>query len=104
LTTETLADHRAKPRVPVQCRASARIAVGIEILDASPNGVRVRMSIPLPAGTVLKLRLPSGGERHARVAWAKDGLFGCEFMAPLDPAELDALMTAGPEGAIARFG
>jgi hypothetical protein len=104
MIAETLAENRAKPRIPVRCRASARIAVGIEILDASPNGVRVRMSIPLPQGTVLKLRLPSGGERHARVAWAADGLFGCEFMAPLEPMELDSLLAAAPEGALARFG
>ncbi len=85
-------EHRRAPRVPVECRAIARIALCVEILDASPCGVRARVSVPLSVGTVLKIALPGGTERHARVAWADQGLVGCEFMAPLDDAGLRKLL------------
>lgn len=86
-------DNRREPRISVECRATARIALSVEILDASPSGVRARVSLPLPVGTVLKIGLPGGTERHARVAWAEDGLVGCEFMAPLDADHLRKLLS-----------
>lgn len=85
-------DSRREKRVSVECRASARIALCVEILDASSMGVRARMSVPLPVGTTLKIGLPGGTERHARVAWAEGGLVGCEFMAPLDHKDLTRLL------------
>lgn len=85
-------NSRRETRVAVECKASARIALCVEILDASSMGVRARISVPLPVGTTLKIGLPGGAERHARVAWADGGLVGCEFMAPLDPRDLTRLL------------
>lgn len=89
-------DDRRAPRSPVECRATARIALSVEVLDASAHGIRARMSIPLPTGVTLKISLPDGTERHARIVWANDGEIGCEFLAPLTVRELDALLAATP--------
>ncbi|MFT3978799.1 MAG: PilZ domain-containing protein [Sphingomonas bacterium] len=89
-------DERRAPRSPVECRATARIALSMELLDASALGVRARMSIPLPVGTTLKISLPGGVERHARIVWVKDREIGCEFLAELNPKELDTLLIATP--------
>lgn len=89
-------DQRREQRLPVACRASARIAMSVEVLDASRCGVRARLSLPVPVGTMLRVRLPFGAERHARVAWVGDGLFGCEFVAPLDEGEIVQLLGATP--------
>lgn len=90
-------ENRRDPRLSVECRAIARIALSVEILDASAGGVRARITVPLPVGAMLKIGLPGGAERHARIAWARDGVFGCEFMAPLNAAELEQLLAATPQ-------
>jgi hypothetical protein len=43
---------------------------------------------------LLKLTLPGGAERHARIAWVDDHIFGCEFMKPLNSKELRDLVDA----------
>ena len=89
-------DNRREPRLAVACRATARIALSVEVLDASRSGCRARISMPLPVGTTLKIALPGGTERHARVAWVQEDIFGCEFMAPLGKRELESLVIATP--------
>ena len=89
-------EHRREPRVPAHCRATARVALSVEVLNASRNGLQARISIPLPIGTALRMRLPGGLERHARIAWVRGEVFGCEFVAPLAPRELDAVVAATP--------
>lgn len=91
-------DQRREPRVPTSCRASARIALSVDILDGSRMGVRVRSAIALPIGTTLKIGLPGGTERHAKVAWTDGDVFGCEFLAPLKPGELSLLLDAPQRG------
>lgn len=94
MASKPLIDNRREPRIPAECRGLARLAVSIEILDASPAGLRARTTLPLAAGTLLKLTLPGGAERHARVAWVDDHVFGCEFMKPLNAKELRELVDA----------
>jgi len=89
-------DNRREPRLPVACRATARIALSVEVLDASRSGCRVRIAMPLPVGATLKIALPGGTERHARIAWVQDDIFGCEFMAPLGKPDLASLVVATP--------
>ncbi|SOB78594.1 PilZ domain-containing protein [Sphingomonas guangdongensis] len=83
------ANLRRESRHPTNRKASARIALGIDLLDLSLNGARARVSIPLPTGTLVKLGLGQGGaDRHARVVWTEDGVTGFEFLAPIDAKEL----------------
>ena len=89
-------DDRRAPRSPVECRATARIALSVEVLDASAHGLRARMSIPLPSGVTLKISLPDGTERHARIVWANDGEIGSAFLAPQPVRDLHALLAATP--------
>ena len=81
-------DKRRAPRMPTDRKASARIALGIDLLDVSRLGARARVAIPLPVGALIKLGLGAGRERHARVVWTRDGVTGFEFLAPLDDADL----------------
>jgi len=94
MASKPVIDNRREPRVPAECRGLARLAVSIEILDASAAGLRARTTLSLAAGTLLKLTLPGGAERHARVAWVDGNLFGCEFMKPLGVRELRDLLDA----------
>ncbi|MEH3037639.1 MAG: PilZ domain-containing protein [Sphingomonas adhaesiva] len=87
-------DQRRAPRHPVDCRATAKLALSISILDASLLGLRGRASLPLPSGTLLNLTLPGHAARHARVTWAEGDTFGCEFLKPLSHDELRRLTDA----------
>lgn len=92
-------DNRREPRLAAECRALARLAVSIEIVDASAAGLRARTALPLATGTLLKLTLPGSAERHARVAWVDGDIFGCEFMKPLGAKELRDLVDASANAA-----
>ncbi|KQN92677.1 hypothetical protein ASE95_08355 [Sphingomonas sp. Leaf231] len=94
MASKPLIDNRREPRIPAECRGLARLAVSIEILDASAAGLRARTTLPLATGTLMKLSLPGGSERHARIAWVEGATFGCEFMKPLTPRELRGLVDA----------
>ena len=99
-TSPTTADpRRREPRIATARKASARIALGIDIVDISRNGVRARVSIPLPTGTLVKLGLGAGAERHARVIWTEREMTGFEFLAPLDADQLPAA-TAALDGSV----
>jgi hypothetical protein len=82
------ANNRREARVATDAKASARIALGIELIEISCNGARARVSIPLPIGTVVRLGLGRDRVRHARVAWSAEGIAGLEFLAPLAPEEV----------------
>ncbi|WP_298673514.1 PilZ domain-containing protein [uncultured Sphingomonas sp.] len=90
-------DARRAPRSPAECRATARVAVSVEVIDASANGIRARISIALPVGTTLKIGLPGAVQRHARIIWSNDGEIGCEFLAPLSEEELGSVLAATPD-------
>lgn len=94
MASQASMDYRREPRFPAGCRAMARLAVSVEITNASAQGVRGRTVLPLAVGTLLKLTLPGSSERHARVAWVEGEEFGCEFMKPLTGNELRELIEA----------
>lgn len=87
-------DNRREQRRHAECRATAKVSVSVQIIDASTNGLRARMSLTLPVGTMMKIALPGGTERHVRIAWTAGEEIGCEFMAPLKPEELERLLAA----------
>lgn len=85
-------EERGAPRHVLNVKGSARIAVGIDIVDASASGVRARLSVPLPVGTLINIGLPGNHKRHARVVWSDGDVTGCEFVQPLDSYELVTLL------------
>jgi hypothetical protein len=94
LADPTGQDARRAPRHPIGAKGSARIALQIEIIDASEGGVRARLSVPLPVGTLLRITL-AGQTRHARVAWTDGDVTGCEWLAPLERHEMRAVLAHG---------
>lgn len=94
-------DRRHAPRHPTHCRATARVALSIELLDASVRGFRARSTspLPLPVGTTLRIGMPGGTERHARISWNDGNEFGGEFLAALGADELDVVTAAGATAA-----
>lgn len=90
MSTDTAADDRRRrePRITTDRRASARLALCIDLIDISRHGARARVSIPLPVGTLVKLGLGAGAERHARVVWTANSITGFEFLAPLSSGDL----------------
>lgn len=85
-------DARRHDRHIMGMKGSARIALGIDIIDTSSSGVRARLSVPVPVGTLIKIGL-AGQSRHARVVWTDGDVTGCEWLAPLAPHELRAVVT-----------
>jgi hypothetical protein len=92
-------DNRRDPRFSTECRAMARVAISVTILDVSANGLRARISLPLAVGTLLKFSLPGGSEHHARIAWHDADVFGCEFMKTLNSHELRRVVEASSNAA-----
>ena len=88
---DTGADARRHDRHIMGMKGSARIALGIDIIDASTSGVRACLSVPVPVGTLIKIGL-AGQTRHARVVWTSGDETGCEWLAPLAPHELKAVL------------
>ncbi len=89
-------DVRKSTRHSLNIKGSARIAVGIDIIDASATGVKARLSVPLPIGTLINIGLPGNNKRHARVVWSEGDITGCEFVQPLDSYDLVTLLE-GPK-------
>jgi hypothetical protein len=87
------ADGRREERRSVAMRGSARVAVSIDVFDLSRNGVRARVSLPLPIGTLIRIGLGGEHSRHGRVVWTEDGVTGFEFLAPLTVREFHAICT-----------
>jgi len=85
------ADARRHDRHLMGVKGSARIALGIDIIDASTSGVRACLSVPVPVGTLIKIGL-AGQTRHARVVWTDGEVTGCEWLAPLTITEMRAVM------------
>jgi hypothetical protein len=84
-------DARRAPRHLIGAKGSARIALQIDVIDASEGGVRARLSVPLPVGALLKITL-AGQSRHARIAWTDGEITGCEWLAPLERHEMRAVL------------
>lgn len=88
-------EQRREQRQPTRCRATARVALSIELLDASVHGFRARCPLPLPIGSTLRIGMPGGADRHARISWNDGDEFGGEFLAALGASELDKVVEAG---------
>ncbi len=81
-------EQRADMRLAADCRAVARVALPVTVVDVSHLGVRVRAGVALRVGSELNLSLPGELIRHARIVWGDGEMFGCEFAKPLTDAEL----------------
>lgn len=90
-------EGRAELRRPVDLRAHAREENGpiipVRVADLSADGCRILGDLLLVQGTSIWLRMPGAGAHQARVAWARHGQAGCEFV---DPIPYDVLESIAP--------
>lgn len=82
---------RAPFDASVTFRAGTRKAA-VRVRDISTLGARVSGVFLVRNGDRIFLTLPGLEAVEARVAWVSDFEFGCEFVRPLNPVVLEALM------------
>ncbi len=96
--TASWSERRADWRVLVTIPASVRTLVGkqveISIEDLTARGFRALIPIELEQGELLRIYLPIARSPYATVAWKDGNWIGCQFVAPLAEADLDALVRA----------
>lgn len=68
------------------------------IHNASISGMLLETDLELALGDILRVDLPETPPVTARVAWADDRLFGCEFSTPISPAILSAAQLRSETG------
>jgi len=96
LSTESGEDGRRAPRKELVLGAGLRQrgahAVTIQVMDLSTHGFRAATHLDLMPGSDVWLKMPGLESMHARVAWMRGHLMGCEFVRPLHPAVLDMVV------------
>src|SRR5688500_18846010 len=80
--------ERAHVEMGAGLRQRGASGVSIEVLDLSTHGFRASTHLHLLEGADVWLKLPGLEALHARVAWIRGHLIGCEFVQPLHPAVL----------------
>lgn len=86
-------EKRVEDRLQTDRRATARLALSVELEDVSARGLRMKCPLRLPAGTMIRFTLPGAIETHARVVWADGEHIGCDLLRNLTVEEV-ALITA----------
>ncbi|MBV9931547.1 MAG: PilZ domain-containing protein [Alphaproteobacteria bacterium] len=98
ISTDPGLDGRRAARTDVVLGAGLRQrgahAVTVQIMDLSTHGFRAATHLELEPGADVWLKMPGLESMHARVAWMRGHLMGCEFVRPLHPAVLDMVVRA----------
>ncbi|MFN3516216.1 MAG: PilZ domain-containing protein [Novosphingobium sp.] len=76
----------------VQFRSGVKRA-NVRVRDISPLGARIKGVFLVHKGDRFFIRFPGLESIEARVAWVTDFEFGCEFVRPLNPVILEALVS-----------
>jgi len=98
ISTHAGYDGRRAARTDVVLGAGLRQrgahAITVQIMDLSTHGFRAATHLELEPGADVWLKMPGLESMHARVAWMRGHLMGCEFVRPLHPAVLDMVVRA----------
>lgn len=78
---------RREAKAASTLRSDGSRAIDVTVLDLSETGVRIMASVPLDIGQQISIGLAGVGARHACVAWAGGGEYGCAFAEPLKVEE-----------------
>jgi len=70
----------------------------VQVHNVSATGLLLESQVPLVAGEKIEIDLPHAGATWAKVVWASDNLFGCQFHTPISPATLSATQLRGVAG------
>lgn len=87
-------ERRRKPRHQLALEVSGPTRAVIE--NISETGLALRTQGALGLGDTVEVELPLAGTVTARVAWAEDELFGCEFVEPIGRAAVSAARLRSP--------
>jgi hypothetical protein len=97
---ESVRDQRSGTRRKLSLEASGFTggdsSTQVLIHDLSQTGILIQTEAQLSAGEAIQVALPYGGAWDARVVWASDALFGCEFEQPLPKAAISAALLKAP--------
>ncbi|MFM5947855.1 MAG: PilZ domain-containing protein [Novosphingobium sp.] len=75
----------------VQFRSGTRRA-NVKVRDISELGARIEGVFLVREGDSFFIKLPAMESIEARVVWVADFEFGCEFLRPLNPVILEAMV------------
>jgi hypothetical protein len=70
------------------------LPLDVVIEDLSTGGFRVVTDTILPLAAEIGLGLAGIGTHRARIVWRGDGIYGCEFLAPLKDDDLRLALSA----------
>jgi hypothetical protein len=70
----------------------ARVA-SVEVTDLSTDGCRFASADAFETATMVWLKIAGLGARQARIIWYRGGVYGCEFLSPMQTDSLDDLLT-----------
>jgi hypothetical protein len=91
---EMRASLRRQINVQAYIRESGASAVTGTVKDLSTDGCRVLSAVVLATGTVIWLKIKGLGARQARVAWVRQGEYGCQFLSSIDRAVVEELSSS----------
>lgn len=101
-STEMDRRHGERRRLHLQIEGATEdgAPLNVTVLDLSESGLLLRTEAELVVDEVLEVELPLVGAQAARVVWASQELFGCQFETPLSKAALSAAhLQAAPQPA-----
>jgi PilZ domain len=69
----------------------------VVVKDISETGFSARAGHHLPPGTLVRLKVPGFGMAIGKIIWSRRGDVGGEFVNPVGPARLRAIVGYKPE-------
>jgi hypothetical protein len=93
--------ERHETSLPIAFLTASGVAITATTVDLSLTGLRAAVAVPLPAGTLLRVKMPGRRAKHVRVVWQIGGHVGCEFLAPLSPEVFEEML--GPDAEPAGY-
>lgn len=75
-------------------RESVATVVPVEVTNLSTDGCSFRATGSFETATIVWLKIAGLGARQARIIWARDDGYGCEFCSPLQSEVVEQLYEA----------
>lgn len=72
-------------------RESVATVVPVEVTNLSTDGCRFQATGSFETATIVWLKIAGLGARQARIVWARDGGYGCEFCKSLQSEVVEQL-------------
>lgn len=88
--------RRRPVRVPAQSRAGDAPPLPVTVTDMTAEGCRIEGEIDLAENVEVWLGIPGIAPRRARIAWARKGEAGCEFLFPIREDLVEEVARSAP--------